>query len=155
MPLSGLVSFFFHVKSSVSLRLFFLGFYFRKIKVAFQVVTHTLLFGHFGLSSCLLNTHTRNIKTEITTTKQVVYTHKHVLKKKKRKEKSHNYCCSSFFSAGTLTADGWGLETPSSTCPILRSTSSVISCLSSSTCSPISGMELSITCGDDKTRQVS
>lgn len=77
MPLSGLVSFFFHVKSNGFLRLFFLGFYFRKINVAF-LVTHTLLFGHFGLSSCLLNTHTRNIKTEITTTKQVVYTHKHV-----------------------------------------------------------------------------
>lgn len=74
-------------------------------------------------------------------------------KKEKEKKKSHNYCCSSFFSAATLTADCWGLETPSSTCPILWSTSSVISCLSSSTCSPISGMELSITCGDDKTQQ--
>lgn len=45
----------------------------------------------------------------------------------------------------TLTEDGWGVETPSSTWAILLMTSSVISCLSSSTCSPIRGMELSIT----------
>jgi len=46
----------------------------------------------------------------------------------------------------TLTAEGWGVETPSSNSAILLRTSSVISCLSSSTCSPIRGMELSITC---------
>lgn len=51
----------------------------------------------------------------------------------------------------TLTVDGWGFETPSSTWAILFMTKSVISCLSSSTCSPISGMELSITCGDSET----
>lgn len=47
--------------------------------------------------------------------------------------------------------DGCGFETPSSTWAILLMTSSVISCLSSSTCSPISGMELSITCRDNET----
>lgn len=111
MPLSGLVSFFFHVKSSVFLKLFFQGFYFRKINVAFQVVTHTLLFGHFGLSSCLLNTHTRNIKTEITTTKQVVYTHKHVLKKKKKKKKATTTVAAASFQPlpWQLTAGGWKL----------------------------------------------
>lgn len=49
----------------------------------------------------------------------------------------------------TLTEDGWGVETPSSTWAILLMTSSVISCLSSSTCSPIRGMELSITCREN------
>ena len=48
----------------------------------------------------------------------------------------------------TFTVEGWGVETPSSTWAILLMISSVISCLSSSTCSPIRGMELSITYRD-------
>lgn len=50
---------------------------------------------------------------------------------------------------------GEGMVPPGTrTWPILETTRSAISCLSSSTCSPIRGIELSITCGDQNRRSL-